>query len=375
MSYQNKITNGIQSNNTGARSSYDGIAKDNGIEITEMSASGKGKGGRMRQYINDDSRKLYEILHKVKNGEFTTLDDDLFIGKMIYESHPWDYPIEVNSQDYKEKSDYQERTKTQIKNAELAKTIFAISYDRLVLKQANNYYKLMQDHLPEDEIAANGRKGMAIAMDKYDYRKGYKFSSYLTWYVFRDVHRDSRGLGHIVNIPAAEIKRFVEIEKRLNEGENLDEILTDFNMKRTDYLKLKNADKKHASLDLKISDGHDSATLMDVCQTTTNDPTDNENNASIHELIQNDELMRDLALSIAALPVKQRMLISKLYGPNRVINGKERPVSDTRCREELGMGKLEYKETKELAFENLKQMMEYDYGWDGNLIHADDTEY
>ena len=144
---------------------------------------------------------------------------------------------------------------------------------------------------------------------------------------------------------------------------------------QSDYLKLKNADKKHTSLDLKISDGHDSATLMDVCQTTTNDPTDNENNASIHELIQNDELMRDLALSIAALPVKQRMLISKLYGPNRVINGKERPVSDTRCREELGMGKLEYKETKELAFENLKQMMEYDYGWDGNLIHADDPEY
>lgn len=332
-------------------------------------------GGRMSQYLKqvnelepaEITMRLYELMRKVNAGDFTTKEDELFLGKIIFDSHPWDYPIEVNGNKYKDKTEYPERTKKQLSNAQLAKSVLTIAYKRLILKYASNYYELMKHFIPQDEIEMNGYKGMAIALNKYDYRKGNKFSSYLTWYVFRDVHRDSHLMSksRIVNIPASDVKKYAQIDKRLDNGEKLDDILIDFNMDKTEYNMLANADKTYASLDQKVGDGDGGdATLMDMCKHGTLDPSDDDS-MTVEEMMEDEALMRDLSLSIAALPDKQRALISKLYGPDRMSNGKYRPVSDTKCREELGMSKKEYSEAKTNALNTLHKIL-VDKGWSKN---------
>lgn len=310
------------------------------------------------------SAKLSGLMRKVSSGDFTSKEDELFLGKVIFDSHPWDYPIEVNGSEFKSESDYPKRTRRQMRNAERAKSILTIAYRRLVLKYASNYYELMKHYIPQDEIEMNGYKGMAIALNKYDYRMANKFSSYLTWYVFRDVHRDSHLMSksRIVDVPASDVKKYAQIDKRLDDGEKLDDIIADFGMTRYEYNMLANADKTHASLDQRIGDGDgDDATLMDMCRNATLDPSD-DTAATVDEMVGDEALVHDLSQSIAALPERQRELISRLYGPDRMSNGKYRPVSDTRCREELGMGKREYTIEKENALKALHAMMTK-HGW------------
>lgn len=321
----------------------------------------KAKEGELRQFDNDmDRNKLNELLIKANEGQFMTKDEELFLGRVIYDSHPWDYPTKAGGDEYLPANSYSKPTQRQIRNAMTAKTILATANKRLVLKQAMKYYELMKGHIPLDEVQMNGFKGMAIALNKYDYRRGFKFSSYLTWFVFRDVHRDSHGLARTINVPASDVKKFAEIAKRLDLGDTLEDILPDFNMTLTDYNMLANADKTCASLDMTVaSSDHGSSTLLDVCQETVYENAE-EKPASIESMMENEELMRDLSLSIAALPPSQKELISKLYSADIVINGKPRPVSDTRCREELGWSKNDYNETKKKALENLRNMMD---GW------------
>lgn len=343
-----------------------------GAEGNDGRFPGTESGGRMSQYLEkirkmdstEISMRLSELKRKASSGDFTSKEDELFLGKVIFDSHPWDYPTEVNGSEFKSESDYPKRTRRQLRNAELAKSILAIAYRRLVLKYASNYYELMKHYIPQDEIEMNGYKGMAIALNKYDYRRENKFSSYLTWYVFRDVHRDSHLMSksRIVNVPASDVKKYAQIDKRLDNGEKLDDVIADFGMTRSEYNMLANADKTYASLDQRIGDGDGGdATLMDMCRNATLDPSD-DTAATVEDMMEDEALMRDLSLSIAALPERQRELISRLYGPDRMSNGRYRPVSDTRCREEMGMGKREYTTEKENALKSLHAMMTK-HGW------------
>jgi len=69
----------------------------------------------------------------------------------------------------------------------------------LVIGIADNYRKLGVDFL---DLIQAGNVGLMKAIKKFDWRKGYKFSTYATWWVRQAVLREIQNHGRTIRIPA-----------------------------------------------------------------------------------------------------------------------------------------------------------------------------
>ena len=316
-------------------------------------------GRKTRGGFDDTYERLMELKRKARSGGFMSKDENLWLGRIIYESHPWTYPTEPGGDEYLPMSMYPPRTEEQRRNADMAKSILYCSTRRLVFSRANRYHSVYHGHVPQDECEMNGFQGLARALDKYDYRKGFMFSTYAMWWIRRDIHRGTNGLARIVDIPEADVKRFTEATRDMEAGIPRKEALERNRLDERKFRLIGDADSFYSSLETPIGGGDDDdATLMDVIH-GSNPADDSENTHDPGEILENETIMRDLALAIAALPDRQRRLISILYGPDRKVNGKYRPVSDTRAREELGVGKREYDDLKADAMMALGHAMRH----------------
>lgn len=314
--------------------------------------------------IDDDYMHVRELLRRIETNinsqnpkdMYLSLEEETFLGRMMFEAHPWDYPLTPDGKRFMKKSQFPERTRMQLRKGELAKTTLSLAYRRLVFSKANYYYARFKGHIPLDECEMNGFKGMAIALQKYDYRFGYKFGTYATLWIYRDIHRGSNALSRIVDIPAAEVKRFIAVQRDIESGISEEEACERNGMKRSDYVLVSHADTFYTSLDTPLSQSDEGgATLGDVVSSTSveDDPVPDPSDET-----ERMELMRALALSIASLPDKQKRLLSVLYSPDRMVGGHLRPISDTKARESLSMSKKEYTQVKQDAMDNMRRLMQ-----------------
>lgn len=301
--------------------------------------------------LNDDIIHLNSIKEKVKKGEFTSLEDELFLGKLIYNSCPWNYPEKVGGKTFKPRSEYEPITKSIIIKAETAKNILAQVYERMVHKQANTYINSTKGHIkPSDveEVKMNGYKGLAIALSKYDYRKGFKFSSYLNWYLFRDVFRDSTGLTRIVSVPPDTVRKLLRVNKRLNSGENLQESLKKEKLSNYDYEKLIQADRSYSSLDMIVDDN--STTLLDVCQNNATNPINDFTPVdSSTDYLNRADLANSISKAIKCLDDDEQKIIKLIYCDGE--------LSDTRGEKILGLSSFKYKKLKKRALYKMKNAL------------------
>lgn len=114
----------------------------------------------------DDSMKLY--LHEIGSIPLLTAEQEVEIAKRI------------------ESGDVQERD--QLISANL----------RLVVSIAKRY---LGRGLSVEDLIQNGNIGLMKAVEKFDYTKGYKFSTYATWWIRQAITRSVADQGRLVRIP------------------------------------------------------------------------------------------------------------------------------------------------------------------------------
>jgi len=86
----------------------------------------------------------------------------------------------------------------EVREAEEATQVFIQSNLRLVVSIAKKY---QASDLPLLDLVQEGNLGLIHAVEKFDYRKGFKFSTYATWWIRQAITRGIANTGRTIRLP------------------------------------------------------------------------------------------------------------------------------------------------------------------------------
>ncbi|GDY63646.1 RNA polymerase principal sigma factor HrdD [Streptomyces avermitilis] len=109
-----------------------------------------------------------------------------------------------------------EELESLVADSERAKDVFIKSNLRLVVAVARRYPR---SGLPLLDLIQEGNAGLVRAVEKFDYRKGFKFSTYATWWIRQAITRSIADQSRTIRLPVhlvEELGRIRRVQREFN---------------------------------------------------------------------------------------------------------------------------------------------------------------
>lgn len=146
---------------------------------------------------------------------------------------------------------------------------------RLVVSMGKRY---INRGLPFSDIIEEGNIGLIRAVEKFDYKRGFKFSTYASWWIRQSIERAIINQSKMIRLPVHVVEKLnhylsivEQLMQEVNRVPSAKEIAQRMNVKEVEVLEVQQLIRKTYSLDSPIG-GREDTSLKDVIEDTSQIP-------------------------------------------------------------------------------------------------------
>ncbi|MGH8901576.1 MAG: sigma-70 family RNA polymerase sigma factor [Egibacteraceae bacterium] len=226
---------------------------------------------------------------------------------------------------------------------------FVVANLRLVVSEAARFAR--RSRLGLDELIQEGNLGLIRAVEKFDWRRGCKFSTYATWWIRQALQRGVAGAERAIRIPAGVHQNLLKVraaqsrlDAELGRPPCLDELAEATRLTEDEVRQALTADYAVASLDRPLSDEPDATEFGALVAHASDSPAD--------EVV--DRLFAEDLIQTAreSLPERSWYVLQRRYGLNGCL-----PSTLQAVGEDLGLSRETVRKIEQQALAQLREAL------------------
>jgi RNA polymerase sigma factor (sigma-70 family) len=243
--------------------------------------------------------------------------------------------------DGKSKRPSREELEWMVVEGERATQRFIQANLRLVVSIARKYGR---SAMPMLDLVQEGNTGLIRAVEKFDYQKGFKFSTYATWWVRQAITRGIAQQARVVRLPVHVVEELNQIgaarrnlERQLGREPEPAELAAELDMSMERVLDLIAWGRDHVSLDTPVDEDGDTSLGDLVARETMPGPD---------SAVLDDESRRRLDDLVELLDPRSADVIRSRYG---LVDGRQEKLADIGARHGVSAERVRQLEREALA--------------------------